>query len=170
MDSKRETIKQLHALLPCKQFVVTGSTALQFLGLVESSSDLDIILVDASEETKNICVRLQNDCPAKSKPEGGEVVYIFMYNNIKVDIFLLNKEIPTELKVDGFLVADLKTIVSAKMRFARTKDWVQLRKLSRFFFKQEKFDEYVDSKGYSSSQDFEDYEAERNGGKPERSR
>lgn len=160
MDSKKETIKQLQTLLPCKQFVVTGSTALQFHGLVEASSDLDIILVDAPEETKRICDRLQSECPAKSKPAGGEVNYIFMYNNFKVDIFLLKEEVPTELKVDKFFIADLKTIVSAKMRFARIKDWLQLRSLSRFFFEQESFDKWLDSKEYSSLSDSRDYEAE----------
>lgn len=153
----KATIKHLQTLFTCEQFIVTGSTALAYMGLVDKSSDLDIILVNPTEETKNILERLQKDSPAKTKPGKGEVNYIFMHESTKVDVFFLTKKFDTELQVDGFFISQVSTIVDAKKRFSRLKDWGQLRNLSRIFFKQEDFEKYLNGKKYSEFVNFEDY-------------
>jgi hypothetical protein len=129
--------------------VVTGSTALYYMGLVDEASDLDIILVNPTDETKNILERLQKDNPAKTSPkENCEVNFIFNYDGIKVDIFFLQKKVDTMLQVNGFAISKISTIIEAKKRFSRMKDWVQLRTLSRMFFKNEEFEKYLDCKPY----------------------
>lgn len=48
----KKVIKHLQTLLPCDQFVVTGSTALHYMGLVDKPSDLDIVLYKSDRRSK----------------------------------------------------------------------------------------------------------------------
>lgn len=151
----KTAIKHFQTLFMCEQFVVTGSTALHYMGLVDNPSDLDIILVNPTEETKELCQRLQDNSPAKTKPGGnGEVNYIFEYGNMKVDIFILKKKVETELLVDGFSITKLPTIIAAKKRFSRIKDWLQLRNLSRLFFKEEEFNGFLNERAYTFDSEY----------------
>jgi len=97
----KDVIKKLQVLLPCEKFIVTGSTALYYYGLVDKSGDLDIILCKPKEETIELLKRLQENYPAKTKPIEGysSVSYIFMEGEVKVDIFIKQDIIPTELKI-----------------------------------------------------------------------
>jgi hypothetical protein len=52
--TKEEIIRHYKSLLPCEQFVVTGGYALQRVGLKDKSDDIDIILVNPTDEAKNI--------------------------------------------------------------------------------------------------------------------
>lgn len=158
----KNIIKHLQTLFTCEQFIVTGSTALLYMGLVDKSSDLDIILVNPTEETKNILERLQSEFPAKTKPGKGEVNYIFMHEKTKVDVFFSKSKVDTELQVGGFQITRVDTIVSAKKRFSRIKDWIQLRNLSQVFFRQEDFDNLLDGKKYSECIFIESYDDDCN--------
>lgn len=144
----KNTIRFYQTLLTCEQFVVTGSTALSFMGLRDKKdvSDLDLILVNPTEETKHILEKLQNEYAANTKPSSGEVSYIFLHEETKIDVFIVDKKVDTELKVDDFYISKISTIIAAKKRFSRMKDWLQLRKMAACFFKQEEFEKYLDNK------------------------
>lgn len=145
----KKVIKNLHTLLPCDQFIVTGSAALHYMGLVDTPSDLDIILVSPTDEAKNILERLQRDNPAKTKPfSGGNVSYIFMQDGVKVDIFIEKATIDTELTVDGVQISKIDRIINQKKKTNRLKDWAQLKHLSLLFCTEADFDRYVYSTKY----------------------
>lgn len=146
----KKVIKHLQTLLPCDQFIVTGSTALHYMGLVDKPSDLDIILINPTDEAKNILERLQRDNPAKTKPiSGGNVSYIFMQDEIKVDIFIEKANINTELNIDGVLLNRIDRIIDRKKSAGRLKDWMQLRFLSRKFYQESDFEKHISSKEYA---------------------
>ena len=144
--NKKEVLRELKVLLPCEQFVVTGSYALQQMGLVTESSDLDIILVNPTDESKNILERFQAEYPALTKFEYESRGYIFMKGELKIDIFIETIKEETELTIDGILIAKINHIIGAKKSYGRIKDWFQLRKISRLFFKEEEFQIFLNSK------------------------
>ncbi len=145
----KKVIKNLQTLLPCDQFIVTGSTALHYMGLVDEPSDLDIVLVNPTDEAKNILERLQRDNPAKTKPfSGGNVSYIFMQDEVKVDIFIEKSSINTELNIEGVLVNRVDRIIDRKKNANRLKDWAQLKQLSLAFYNEPDFDKFLNSKKY----------------------
>lgn len=143
--NKKEVLRELKVLLQCEQFVVTGSYALQQMGLVTESNDLDIILVNPTDESKNILERFQNEFPASTKFEYESKGYIFMKGGLKVDIFVETVREETELMIDGILIAKVNHIIGAKKSYNRMKDWLQLRKLARLFFKEEEFQTFLNN-------------------------
>jgi len=54
-----KVIKLLQAIITSDQFIVTGSYALFQVGLSSSYSDLDISLLNPTEETKKVLKNLQ---------------------------------------------------------------------------------------------------------------
>ena len=146
--NKLEIAKHYKTLLPCEQFYVTGSTALAYHGLVElnSATDLDIILVNPTEAAKELLSRLQTANPAHTKPGGkAEVNYIFKHEDVKVDIFVQAEKVDGLLSCDGIQFSSVKHIVAAKKRINRMKDFIQLRNLSRLFFKNEETETYLNN-------------------------
>jgi hypothetical protein len=138
-------IKHYKTLLSCEQFVVTGSYALKRMGLCSECSDIDIILVNPTDEAKSICERLMKDYPAKTKPSAGsDLLAIFMHEDTKIDIFVETAHIET-LSVDGFEISKADRIISAKKEMGRMKDWLQLREISREFFIQEEFENFLNN-------------------------
>jgi hypothetical protein len=114
-------IKHFKTLLPCEQFVVTGSYALALNGLVDLAKvkDLDIILVKPTEESLGIIARLMDASPAKTSPkEGGELKAIFMHDGIKVDVFVKDKKQET-LILPEYELSKVNTIVAAKKGYNR---------------------------------------------------
>lgn len=145
-----QTIKHYKTLLLCEQFLLTGSQALFCYGLVEEEKvgDLDILLINPTGEALNILSRLQESSPARTKPsDGGEVSYIFQHGDVKVDIFISKEKIQNVLQFEGIDLNPIKNIVNAKKKANRAKDWFQLRKLSRIFFKPEQFTDYLNNQG-----------------------
>lgn len=140
-------IKHYQTLLTCEQFIVTGSYSLSKHGLVPISkvADLDILLVNPTSETKALLERLQKDNPANTTPSGGSVSFIFMHEKTKIDVFFEDKKIDGLLSDDGILFNSVDRIVSAKKKANRIKDWVQLKKISKIFYEQNKFDSFIDS-------------------------
>ena len=69
----KKIIKHFKTLLPCEQFVVTGSYVLALNGIYDMSKvkDLDIILVNPTPESLGIISRLMDGSPAKTKPKDG---------------------------------------------------------------------------------------------------
>lgn len=148
--NKKEAIKHFKALLPCQQFVVTGSYALQKMGLISegvgSVNDLDIILVNPTEEAVSILTRLAEESPAETQFNYPKKGIILKFNGTKIDFFFEAQVIATDLMVDGVFISPADRIVAAKKSYNRDKDWYQLRKMSRIFFKPEEFTNYLNSK------------------------
>jgi hypothetical protein len=148
--NEKEVIKHFKTLLQCEQFVVTGSYALQKMGLVSEKTgtvgDLDIILVNPTEEAVNILSRLAEESPAETQFNYPKKGIILKFNGTKIDFFFETQVIATDLMVDGVFISPANRIVEAKKSYNRDKDWHQLRKMSRIFFKQEEFETYLNSK------------------------
>ena len=142
----KTTIEQLKALLPCEKFVITGSFALSLMGLYDPKKvgDIDIILVNPTEESLTICDRLQSLNPANTKGYT-DLMFIFMHNTHVVNIFISKKE-ETEMEYNGIAISKVSCIVSAKKGYGRMKDWLQLRKMAKLFFNQSEFEKFLDSK------------------------
>ena len=143
-------IKHYQTILQAEQFVVTGSLAMSFMGLVkkEEVGDIDIILIKPTPETIELLKRLVENQPARTKaPEyKSEEMFIFQHDDVKIDIFAqYGNKIETELMVDGFLISPIKRIIEAKRSHNRPKDWIQLLKLSQVFFNQKDFNHYVEN-------------------------
>jgi hypothetical protein len=130
-------------ILPCEQFVVTGTYALQRMGLISDSNDIDIILINPTNEAEEALKRLMNEHPAKTTPGSCGVMAIFMHEQTKIDVFKESKKLET-LMVDGFEISKARSIFEAKKRMGRPKDWLQLAKIARGIFKQEEFYKNID--------------------------
>ena len=142
-----QIIKHFQTLLTCEQFLLTGSKALSLMGLVDKSKvgDIDLLLINPSGETKAILERLQAANPAKTTPcSGGDVAFIFMHNDVKIDVFIEYKAVNTVLSADGILLNPVDRIIQAKKKSNRMKDWQQLRSMARNIFKPEEFEKYLD--------------------------
>ena len=139
-----EIIKHYQTIFTCDQFILTGSTALKFHGLVDSSSDIDIILINPSDECKTILEKLQEK--SNKKPTyGGSVAYMFEYEGVKIDIFIQHEKIDC-CSYEGVFIDPIKKIVEAKKKMARTKDFAQLRKIASSIFTEKELMSYLDSK------------------------
>lgn len=71
-----------------------------------------------------------------------------MHGERKIDVFVTSTRETSELVVDGFSISQASTIIAAKKRYNRMKDWKQLRYLSRLFFKPEDFEAYLNKAAY----------------------
>jgi len=141
------TIKHFKSLLPCEQFVVTGSYVLALNGLVDMTKvkDLDIILVNPTSESLGIIARLMEDAPAKTKPTGTtSLKAILMHDKTKIDFFVVDKKQST-LQLPDFEIAKVDSIVAAKKSYKRMKDELQLRKIAQLFFNQNEFVKFLDA-------------------------
>jgi hypothetical protein len=143
--TKKEVINHLKTILISEQFIVTGSYALSKMGLVEESKvgDLDIILVKPIESTLEVLKRLQEEHPAKTKMYADG--YIFLIDNIKVDIFCKQDKINTELIVDNIYIATVDHIVREKKICNRLKDWKQLRKIAKLICSREEIERFLNA-------------------------
>lgn len=140
-----ETLKKLRTLLPCEKFVITGSTALCKYGLMNSIGDIDIILVNPTEEAINVVNKLQIDFPASKipSPDAKTLLGIFMWDIYKIDVFQSKNE--PSIHIDDFDYSLIPNIVKAKQSYNRLKDWVQLRSISRIFSKEENFINFINN-------------------------
>ena len=149
-----EKIKHLRVLLPCDQFVLTGSLALHYMGLCPKPNDIDIILVNPTEESKNILKRLSEENPAETQFNyPGQKGYIFMLDGTKIDVFFSEKKRVSKVNVDGIDISNIPDIVRAKKSYGRIKDWIQMRKTSRVIFKEEEFTNFLNKQDYVGSKD-----------------
>lgn len=161
----KNLILKLKTLLPAENFIVTGSYVLSLFGLYGASNDLDIILVNPTDATKDALNRLMKDFPAKTtikipkdKTDEDEVEVkkptkkvmadcyaIFMYDQVKVDVFIETKSTRPFITIDDINYSTIKDIVDAKKGYNRMKDWLQLRDIARIFFKQDEFNAMLNS-------------------------
>ena len=139
-----QIIKHYQTIFACDQFILTGSTALKFHGLVDSSSDIDIILINPTEDCKTILEKLQEKSNKKNT-YGGSVAYMFEHEGVKIDIFIQLEKIDC-CSYEGIFINPIKKIVEAKKKIGRTKDFAQLRKIASSILTEKELMSYLDSK------------------------
>lgn len=144
-----EIVKYYKTLLPCEKFIVTGSLALSYMGLYDKTKvgDIDIIIYNPDKSCAELLQRLMKDNPAKFIPSDGNA-YFFMHKETKMNVWLTTSQTEglTNIMTDGFYLSTCDTIIKAKKDYNRPKDWFQLRKIARLFFKQEEFEAFLNSK------------------------
>lgn len=162
----KDLILKLRTLLPAKDFIVTGSFVLAEYGLMDKSriNDLDIILINPEQSTVDTINRLMADFPAKTKPlpitnvttedtsgrklkavKSECLKAIFMFDQIKVDVLIMEAMSEPTLLVNGIKYCTVSHIINAKKSYGRMKDWLQLRDVARLFFKEEEFNHILNS-------------------------
>lgn len=163
----KETILKLKTMLAADRFILTGSYALAKYGLRSNMdiNDIDIILIKPTIGTCETINRFMKEFPAKStakikpipipneveplmpagtKPYKSSVqpsclMAIFMFDRFKIDIYIQEYFDEPILNIDGIEHTTIPHIVKAKQSYGRMKDWLQLREMSRVFFKPEEF-------------------------------
>lgn len=138
-----DIIKHYQTILACEQFILTGSTALQFHGLVDSASDIDIILVNPTEECKKIIEKLEEKSN-KQNTYKASVAYIFEHEGIKIDIFIETTKTDC-CSYEGVSINPINRIVAAKKKSARLKDFAQLRKMAFSILTADELNTFLDS-------------------------
>ena len=138
--NKEEIIRHYKTLLPCEQYVPTGSYALMRMGLVNRSDDIDIVLVNPTQETRDTLARLEKEYPAKTTGSGDTT--IFMHEDTKIDVFIEKAKIET-LQIDGFEISNAKRIINAKKIMGRPKDYIQLLALRKSILSDEEWSKYI---------------------------
>lgn len=96
--------------------------------------DEDVIDIRKSKPSKQ---PIQPYAPARIQFQ-----YLFQLNGWAIDVFSCNDKGKGCMK-DSFNLALLTNIVSAKKKYDRLKDYIQLRTISRLFFKEEDFTNYL---------------------------
>ena len=139
-----EIIKHYQTILSCDQFILTGSTALKMYGLVDSASDIDIILVNPTEECKKIIEKLEEKSNKKNTYKAN-VAYIFEHEGVKIDIFFQHEKTDC-CSYEGIFINPINKIVEAKKKIARTKDFAQLRKIASSILTEKELITFIDSK------------------------
>ena len=142
--NKLEIIKHYQTILSCEQFILTGSTALQYHGLVETSSDIDIILVNPTEECKNLLEKLQEKSDFQNVYKGS-LAYMFKHEDTKIDIFIETSKL-TCPSYEGVSIYPVNRIIAAKKKIGRLKDFAQLRKIASSILTKKELMSYIDSK------------------------
>lgn len=139
-------LKELKTMFVADKFVVTGSVALAKYKLmpIEKVGDVDIILVNPTKDSIDLAGRMATDFPAKGRPSQiGSLIACFIKDGKKIELFTRKEK--ESIIIDGIDYDTIPSIVSAKKKYNRMKDWLQLRKLSRLFFKYEEFTTFLNS-------------------------
>lgn len=139
-----QKLKTLHTILGSNGFILTGSTALAYHGLLEISEakDLDILLVKPDQGALDVLNKLQAANPSAKFREGGPVKYSFIYEDVKVDVWILDSHEDSTFTCtpDGIRIASIRSIVNAKKHIGRSKDWIHLMQLANKIFDKNQFD------------------------------
>ena len=142
-----KTILHFKTLLPCEQFIVTGSYSFMIMGLTQKAEDIDIVLVNPTSEAISILDRLQESEESKhlkNEYAGAKRVYRIMHNSIKVDVFIDSVKMECFELANGLLISTIPLTIKAKKSYSRLKDWLQLRTYAEIFYKQSEFDAFLE--------------------------
>jgi len=130
----KKVIDHFKKLIDCEQFVITGTYALRELRLCKKVNDLDIILVNPSEDSISILDKLKTAKVDTGYPENKNQLSVY-FNDTRIDFFILKSSIDViELK-DGLTISTPNNIAKAKRHYNRLKDIIQLQEISEIFFK-----------------------------------
>lgn len=144
-----QIIKHYQTIFACDQFILTGSTALKFHGLVDSASDIDIILINPSDE----CIKILEKLEEKSNKQKSNkqntykenIIYIFDHEGVKIDVFIQHEKVEC-CSYEGIFINPIKKIVEAKKKIGRIKDFAQLRKIASSILTEKELMSFIDSK------------------------
>lgn len=157
-----EKLKTLHTILGAETFILTGTTALAYHGLMnfESAKDLDILLIKPTPAAIEVLKSFQSANPSSKFKQGGPVDYSFYYEGVKIDVWILltYQDGHWTLTQDGIRLASIQSIVDAKIKIGRAKDWIQLMQLSKKIFNPSDFNNILPS--LSTRGDDDSYENE----------
>ena len=120
----------LKAELGC-DLIITGSLALHLHGLtfLDAPKDLDLILVNPTEEEKAKLKLMNNLSPAKNYPDFvPESAVRFQYRGIDVDVFYTEKR--DFLMYENYPISLIPDIIAAKKKHNRKKDWQMFSKVA----------------------------------------
>lgn len=159
--------KQIKDKLECKCYL-TGSLALHLYGFnleLTNNTDLDIIIVNPTENDKKLFKNLQDLSPIPQyqnstcqylKNQIWEVEYQFILSGVKVDIFIDNCDLHINQEFiykwnyncgnSSFLLVDIPlnpifNILNAKKRLNRRKDWSVIYRITQQIMKG--FEDYI---------------------------
>lgn len=121
-----EIIKHYQKVFDCEQFILTGSTALKYHGLVMSSNDIDIILVNPTNSCLAVLDKL---APIGEKKKDYANARIFKHDEVKIDVFIDSAKLDC-CSYDGINLSPVRDIIQAKKRIGRLKDFAQLRNIA----------------------------------------
>lgn len=148
-------IQHFKTLLPCEQFVVTGSYSFVIMGLAKKAADIDIVIINATPEAISILDRLQDADESKHLKNNyigqSKKAYRIMHNSVKVDIFLDTIKIDCIELSSGLLISKIPATIIAKKSYSRLKDWLQLRSYAELFFKQSEFETFLNQETIKSN-------------------
>ncbi len=138
----KNAIDHYKKLIVCEQFIVTGSYGWALLGLASTITDLDIILVNPTEESLNLLDRIKEPKPQLLYPEG-KTQFAVLYEAIHIDFFVKNTKIDTIDLANGLSIASIKGTIKAKKAYARLKDWMQLKNIADMFYSDSDFLDFL---------------------------
>lgn len=148
-----ELIKRLKDLLPCERFILGGSRAISLHGIqvAKQPSDIDLIIEKPKYGCSEMLDELQRKSPNLNLTGTASMAYSFYFEGVKCDVWIKNElsEYPL-LSYEGILVNQIRDIVDWKMRFKRSKDWVQLMQWARSIFDKKKFEDQLMEVGTES--------------------
>lgn len=144
-----EIIKHYQAILPCQDFIVTGSYVNQMLlGIKDvNPGDLDIILVKPEASALETLKRLQEKISPElaSNPNYPTTLFRIKEGGLKIDFFIEPTDRVFITLKDNLKVSTLLDTVAVKKSYGRLKDWLQLRKMSRLFFTEDEFQKFLNN-------------------------
>lgn len=144
-----EVIKHYQAILPCQDFILTGSYVNQMLlGIKDvNPGDLDIILVKPEASALETLKRLQEKISPElaSNPNYPTTLFRIKEGGLKIDFFIEPTDRAFITLKDNLKVSTLLDTVAVKKSYGRLKDWLQLRKMSRLFFTEDEFQKFLNN-------------------------
>jgi hypothetical protein len=123
----KEVLDELKSLIKAEQFVVTGSYALQELGLYDKKvKDLDVLIYKPDEVSLEVLERLKTKEHNDDYPDS-KVHFKCRLRDTDIDIWITDKLQSTITLSNGLSLAKPFEIAKAKVGYLRLKDVVQLK-------------------------------------------
>ena len=130
-NNVNKAIDHFKKLLPCEQFIITGSYAWKLLGLTKKVKDLDIILVKPNEDAiKNLEMLREPENP-DYPPNKNQ--YFVKYNDMHIDFYVKSSKIDTIDLANGLSISIIKGTILANKHYGRIKDTMQLKAIADIF-------------------------------------
>lgn len=147
-QDKLDILKQLSTIFEAKQFVVTGSTIAALQGLTTKTGDIDIVLIEPKESTIEQLKRFVEQFPIHNaevnKRLGENKMFVFKFNNQKVDVFIKYEMYDEKLQYAGYIISPLMRLVEAKKGYCRLKDIMQLKSWAEMMYKSSELEKELD--------------------------
>jgi len=135
-------INHYKKLMVCEQFIITGSFGWMQLGLMSKAKDLDIILVNPTEESLAVLEKLREPSKNTDYPNDKNQ-FLVNHEGTMIYFFINTSKIDTIELANGISIASIKGTVKAKKRFARLKDFLQLKNIAEIFYNEAEFTQFL---------------------------